>query len=119
MTLTECSITVIICAYTMERWDDLFAAVASLRKQTRPANEIILVIDHNAHLFALAQQTFVDLTVVENHAGTGLSGARNTGIALAHGTHLVFLDDDAEAAPNWLERLLFCCQDPQVLGVGG
>jgi GT2 family glycosyltransferase len=103
----------------MERWEDLLAAVASLHKQTRPADEIIMVIDHNPQLFELTQQVFVDITVVENRASVGLSGARNTGITLAQGTHLVFLDDDAEAAPDWLERLLSHCEDPQVLGVGG
>lgn len=116
---TTCSISVIICAYTLERWKDLLAVVVSLHKQTRPADEIILVIDHNPQLLKLAQQTFTNLTVVENRASTGLSGARNTGIALAQGTHLVFLDDDAEAASDWLERLLSRCHDPQVLGVGG
>jgi glucosyl-dolichyl phosphate glucuronosyltransferase len=113
------NITVIICAYTLERWDDLLAAVTSLYKQTRLADEIIVVIDHNPQLFELTQRAFVDIIVVENRTCAGLSGARNTGIALAHGTHLVFLDDDAEAAPDWLERLLSHCEDPQVLGVGG
>src|SRR5579859_5947280 len=119
MTSAVCSITVIICAYTMERWEDILAAVASLYKQTRPADEIIIVIDHNPQLFELSQQAFADITVVENHASRGLSGARNTGIGVAHGTHLVFLDDDAEATPDWLECLLSHSEDPQVLGVGG
>ncbi len=114
-----CSVSAIICAYTMERWEDLCLAVASLCKQTHLADEIIVVIDHNAQLFELTKQTFADVIVVENDASKGLSGARNTGIALAHGTHLVFLDDDAEADPDWLKRLLSCCEDPQVLGVGG
>ena len=119
MTSAAYNITVIICAYTIERWEDLLAAVTSLYKQTRPVDEIIIVIDHNPQLFELTQRAFADITVVENRACRGLSGARNTGIALAHGTHLVFLDDDAEAAPDWLERLLSRCEDPQVLGVGG
>ena len=119
MTAATYSITVIICAYTMERWEDLLAAVASLHKQTQPADQIIIVVDHNPQLFELAQQTFTDITVVENRACRGLSGARNTGIALAHGSHLAFLDDDAEADTNWLEQLLAHCEDPEVLGVGG
>ena len=32
---------------------------------------------------------------------------------------MAFLDDDAEAAPDWLERLLALYDDPDVLAVGG
>jgi hypothetical protein len=33
------------CAYTLDRWSELNAAVASVREQTYPAREIIVVID--------------------------------------------------------------------------
>jgi GT2 family glycosyltransferase len=112
-------IAVIICAYTEERWDDLVAAVASLRLQTLLPSEIIIVIDHNKRLFERARTQFADVTVVENKAARGLSGARNTGLKVAHGNLIAFLDDDAEAAPDWLERLYDCSTDPKVLGVGG
>jgi hypothetical protein len=36
--MTEAS--VVICAYTLDRWDDLKAAIVSVRNQTRPAREI-------------------------------------------------------------------------------
>jgi GT2 family glycosyltransferase len=112
-------IAVIICAYTEERWDDLVAAVASLRLQTLLPSEIIIVIDHNKRLFERARAQFADATVVENKAARGLSGARNTGLEMTHGDLIAFLDDDAEAAPDWLERLCDCSTDPKVLGVGG
>ncbi|HTK08028.1 MAG TPA: glycosyltransferase [Ktedonobacteraceae bacterium] len=119
MTSTTCNLSVIICAYTLERWHDLEAAVASLHQQTQQANEIILVIDHNTHLFDLAKKMFLDIIVAENKGMPGLSSARNTGIGLANGEYIIFLDDDAEAEPDWLERLMNCCVAPHVLGVGG
>ena len=111
--------SVIVCAYTEKRWDDLLSAVDSLRAQTHPASEIILAIDHNPVLFERAQAQFPDLTVVENSEKRGLSGARNSGIAVAHGDVIAFMDEDAVADPNWLELLAAGFSDPQVLGVGG
>jgi glucosyl-dolichyl phosphate glucuronosyltransferase len=94
-------------------------AVDSLEKQTLLPEEIILVIDHNPALYELARQEFVGVSVVENQFTRGLSGARNTGILLAHGAILAFIDEDAIAEPTWLERLLRVYNDPNVMGAGG
>src|SRR5688500_2022876 len=45
--MAEYTVAVVICAYTMERLDAIERAVASIHDQRRPANELILVIDHN------------------------------------------------------------------------
>ncbi|WP_413803842.1 glycosyltransferase family 2 protein [Streptomyces iranensis] len=39
-----------ICVYTEDRWDDILAAVDSVRAQSLPAHETLLVVDHNARL---------------------------------------------------------------------
>lgn len=111
--------TVVICAYTEQRWDDVAAALASVRAQSVPASEIILVIDHNPVLEQRAAAEFGDVLVVPNAGRRGLSGARNTAIDLAKGEVLVFLDDDAVPEPDWLEQLLAGYRDPRVLAVGG
>ena len=46
-------------------------------------------------------------------------GARNSGVTVAQGAVIAFLDDDAIAETNWLEHLAACYTDPHVLGVGG
>jgi glycosyltransferase involved in cell wall biosynthesis len=56
---------------------------------------------------------------VENQEAPGLSGARNSGLAVAQGSIIAFLDDDAVAAPDWLARLRQGYDDPQAIGVGG
>lgn len=112
-------ISVVICAYTEERWHELVAAVESIRRQSLPPRETILVIDHNRRLFERARTHISGVTVIENSEPRGLSGARNSGIAIALGSFIAFLDDDAAAEPDWLERLSCCCKDPIVLGVGG
>ncbi len=112
-------ISVIICAYTNERWADLVAAVASAQGQTLPPREVIVVCDHNEALLTRARGEFHDALVVPNREARGLSGARNSGIAIAQGVLLAFLDDDAIADPDWLEHLIAVYEDPRVLGVGG
>jgi GT2 family glycosyltransferase len=114
--------TVVICAHTEERWDDVVAAVASVRAQERAPDQLVVVIDHNPTLFDRASAAFADDTtlVVANDDGPrGESGARNAGVAVSTGDVLAFLDDDATAAPDWLSSLLRWYDDPEVLGVGG
>jgi glycosyltransferase involved in cell wall biosynthesis len=111
--------SVVVCAYTEERWDDLRASIASLRAQTEPAFEILVVVDHNPGLLDRVRRTFPGVTAVANRERRGLSGARNTGVAEATGDVVAFLDDDAAAAPDWLALLLAPYADPRVIGVGG
>lgn len=113
------SISVIICAYTEQRWSGLLAAVQSIQQQSLPACELILVIDHNPALFAHARTEIAQVQVIENTGPRGLSGARNSGVAITQGELVAFLDDDAVAHPRWLELMGQCCRDPRVLGAGG
>jgi GT2 family glycosyltransferase len=113
------SVSVIICCYTTERWNDVVRAIASVRQQTLPAAETILVVDHNARLAASARRAFPDVRVLENDETRGLSGARNTGVRGAGGDIVAFLDDDAAAAPHWLATLVAHYDDPRVQAVGG
>lgn len=112
-------ISVIICAYTEERWSDLVEAVSSVQRQTLIPREIIVVIDHNPALLQRVQAQCTDMMAIENVQERGLSGARNSGIAVAKGTMLAFLDDDAIASPCWLALLAQALIDPKVLGAGG
>jgi len=111
--------SVIICAYTEARWDDLMRAVESVQHQTLPPQELIVVVDHNPTLLARVERKLPGVIAVENQEARGLSGARNRGIAAAHAMIVAFLDDDAVAAPDWLEQLERGYTDPQVAAVGG
>ncbi len=116
---SEADVSVVICAYTEARWSDLCAAVDSVRRQTLPPREIVVVIDHNPSFLQRARQLLPDAVVIENGQPRGLSGSRNSGLAAAHAAIVAFLDDDAAAAPDWLERLCAGYSDANVLGVGG
>jgi GT2 family glycosyltransferase len=113
------SFSVVICAYTEDRWEDLREAVTSVQRQTLPAVETIVVIDHNPQLFARVRRELPEAVGVQTGERRGLSGARNSGVATARGEVVAFLDDDAIAEPDWLERLAEPYADERVLGVGG
>lgn len=119
MSTDALSFSVVVCAYTEKRWDEIVAAVASLRAQTYPPSEIIVVVDHNADLLARARAELDGVICVENGGRQGLSDARNAGLHASRGDIVAFLDDDAAAEPGWLALLAEGYADPAVLGVGG
>jgi GT2 family glycosyltransferase len=119
MTRPRPTVSVIICGYTEKRWSDLIEAIGSADEQTVRPVEIIVVIDHNPALLRRARFALPDAVVIANEDARGLSGARNSGVRATRGEVLAFLDDDAIAAPDWLEHLLEPYRDPAVIGVGG
>jgi glycosyltransferase involved in cell wall biosynthesis len=113
------SISVVICAYTLARWDDLRRAAESVAGQTLPALETIVVIDGNDELLARVSTEMQGVTVLANEHRPGLSGGRQTGGEYASGEVLAFLDDDAVADADWLIEMAPAYEDLDVLGVGG
>jgi GT2 family glycosyltransferase len=113
-------VTVVVCAYTLDRWEDLVAGLAALRTQTRPAEEVLLVVDHAPDLLDLARTALgPGTTVLENVFERGLSGARNTGAAAAAGDVVLFLDDDARPDADWVAAGVAAYADTDVVGTGG
>ena len=110
--------SVVICAYSDDRWNDLLHAIASVARQSVPALQTIVAIDHNDALLERVSK-LPGIVAVANEEEPGLSGARNSGLRVARGDVVAFLDDDAVAAADWLEHLLAAYDDPRVLGVGG
>lgn len=113
------TVSVVICAYAERRFEALREAVASVGAQERPADELLVVIDHNAALLERARCSFPEARVIANARSRGLSGARNSGVETATGDIVAFLDDDARARPDWLAELTRAYEDPAVVGTGG
>lgn len=113
------SVSVIVCAYTVERLDLIRENLHAIDRQLSANDELIVVIDNSPDLAEIVRAEFSHLTVVENDAGRGLSSARNTGVKYAQAEILAFVDDDAIAQPHWLESLRSQFTDPDVVGVSG
>lgn len=113
------TVSVIIAAYTSKRWNDTVQAVQSVKLQSIPVTETILVIDNNPELLSRARAELTDVMVIPNAGSRGASSARNTGVAASRGEVVAFLDDDAVASSRWLESLLRHFADPEVVGAGG
>lgn len=111
--------SVVICAYTNDRWDDTLACVESVRRQTVAADDIVVVVDYNPELFGRLQSALPDVTVVENQHQKGLSGGKDTGVEVTSSEVVAFLDDDAVAHPDWLGFLRSGYTHDDVAGVGG
>jgi GT2 family glycosyltransferase len=110
--VTVADISVVVCAYTHARWDDLCASIESVL--AAGAGDVILVVDHNPGLLRRCEEHFRGITAVPNVEARGLSGAR-----IARGSVVAFIDDDAVAAPDWLERMADAYDSPDVIAVGG
>jgi glycosyltransferase involved in cell wall biosynthesis len=93
--------------------------VASIAAQTVRALETIVVVDHNPALAARTRARWPELLVAENLDEPGVSAARNAGIECASGAVVAFIDDDAIAAPDWVESMLRVYRDQTVMAVGG
>ena len=88
----ERSVSVVICCYTEQRWDQIDAAIESIRQQSLPAAEIVLVVDYNDRLLERATAAFRDVTVTPNLDDKGLSGGKNTGLRVSRGDIVAFLE---------------------------
>jgi glucosyl-dolichyl phosphate glucuronosyltransferase len=135
-------VAVVICAYTLKRWALTRRAVESARAQTAPVERVVLCIDNNDELLARAREEWAavegtPVEVIANRSaehlegigahqaahGTarrfGAGGARNTAWESVDADVIAFIDDDAEARPDWIEELLRVFEDPKVVAVGG
>jgi len=116
-------IAIVVCAYTVDRWDDIVSGVGEAWRQLDESGhpgEVILVVDHSPELYERAQVFTGDgVRILENRRTRGLSGARNSGVTGADADVYVFLDDDAVPEPGWLAGLIAPFDDPAVIITGG
>jgi GT2 family glycosyltransferase len=113
--------TVSVAVITYERPEFVARCLDRLLAQTRPPSEIV-VIDSSPgrRTEQLIGGRYPTVAYLRSDAGAGaMATARNLGYRSTRGEVLAFIDDDAFAEPEWLERLLPPYGDPTVGAVGG
>jgi len=113
------TISVIISTYTTERLELLKKCIESVRHQTIPPHEIILVLDSDDELLEFYRTNLKKDVIVLDSGGQGLSSARNAGIKKSKSNIVAFIDDDAYADDKWLENLTKHYDDMNIIASGG
>ena len=83
-------------------------ALESVYRQTRPVEEVIVVIDCSPETEAIERvlRAFPQVVLVKHAVNLGLAATRNTGVEAATGDIVTFLDADDELHPQKVELQL-------------
>ncbi len=115
------TIAVLIC--THRRPTDLLRCLAALREQSRPADDILIVVrpsDRETHEALLPERTAGLPVRVLPVYEPGLIAARNVGLAACKCSFIAMTDDDTAPHPDWLAYIVSHFRtDPKIGGVGG
>jgi glycosyltransferase involved in cell wall biosynthesis len=115
-------VSVVVCTYTMDRYDAFTEAVESALAQTYDPIEVVLVIDGNPDVYERAVEDFGDrenVVISDNDENQGISYSRTRGAELASGEIVAFIDDDGVAEEHWIENLVMVYEETDAVAVGG
>lgn len=95
----------------------------TLRKQTYRDFEVVFVDDCSTDgsadlLHRFAEEWAGEVQLMEHAENRGVAAARNTGVDVARGEYITFLDADDTAVPLWLERAIRAAEAEQADVVG-
>ena len=110
---TSCNISVVIPCFNQGQW--LRQAINSVRKQTWPAAEIIVVDDGSTDSTAEVAQS-MGVRVVTAESNSGPAAARNLGIKVATGNFILPLDADDVLHAKFIERTLLYRNRSDIIG---
>ena len=115
-------VSVVVCTYTMDRYDVFTEAVESALAQTHEPIEVVLVIDGNPEVYERTVADFGDhenVVVHDNDENRGISYSRTRGAELASGEIVAFIDDDGVAEPDWIETHVEAYEETDAVAVAG
>ena len=119
-------VSVVLCEHDPERYPDCREAADSVLDQTHDDVELVVVSDGDPEVCAAFRdeygdgvETAHDVRVVCLEENVGLLDARNAGAEAASGEVVAFIDDDAIASEDWIERLVDVYEERDVPAVGG
>jgi len=99
--------TVGVVITTFDHAHFLPESLASVHRQSRPCDAVVVVDDGSHDDPAAAVAAFPEARLIRQE-NRGLAAARNRGLAALDTTYVVFLDADDRLAPHAIERGLAC-----------
>jgi glycosyltransferase involved in cell wall biosynthesis len=117
-------LSLVITSYTVERLNDIYELLESVKNQTYNRIEVIFVAERSTELFKKVEtfakekelQAFIS---VFNDGSPGQSPARNLGLMYAKGEIIAFVDDDVLLFPDWANKMVKTYEDSSIIGVTG
>lgn len=89
----------------------------SLRKVTYPAMEVIVVDNHSAiDPTQVISEKYPEVKLLVSNENLGFAGGNNLGIQASKGDYLLFLNNDTEVDPEFLEPLVALFESNPVAG---
>lgn len=100
---------------TFNRRDTLRTALQSIMDQTFTDYEIIVINDAGVEVedIVLSFNAGKNVTSIRHSRNRGLAAARNSGLGVARGKYIAYLDDDDRFACNHLETLVSFLEEGQ------
>lgn len=114
--MTETTVSLVIVS--RHRPEALTLCLQSVARLDHPDFEVVVVADPDG-LAAVARLPFAAKIKTVPFDEANISAARNRGIAVAAGTIIAFLDDDALPEPRWLTHLTAPFGDQDIAVTGG
>ncbi|WP_135820727.1 glucosyl-dolichyl phosphate glucuronosyltransferase [Halostella litorea] len=115
-------VSVVLCTYSMDAYDDFREAADSVLAQTHDDVELVVVVDGTEPVYERVRGEYGDrdgIVVHCNDENVGLLRSRNRGAELASGDVVAFIDDDAVADEAWVARLVDAYESHDAVAAGG
>ena len=115
-------VSVVICTYSMERYDVFSKCVDSVLAQSYEPLESVIVVDGNPEVFDRVESNFGgndNVVLHNNDENRGISFSRTKGAELASGEIVAFIDDDGVAKPDWIAQHVAAYEETDAVAVGG
>ena len=115
-------VSVVLCIYTLEEYEDFREAANSILAQTHDDVELVVVVDGYEDVQNAVTDDYGDHFDVQIHCNDeneGLLVSRNRGAEYATGDVVAFIDADAVAAPDWVAKLVESYETHDAIAAGG
>lgn len=112
-------VSIIIPVYN--RWQLTQRCLESICGATEQATYELIVVDNHStdDTNRVLQAVEGDITVLRQPTNRGFAAACNAGARLAQGEYLLFLNNDTEVKPGWLDTMLECARSEENVGAVG